>query len=203
MCIRLPLCRLAEHGAAKGGCAHLLVCKGRSLRPHPGSNTRQAPRTALSNIATLTQSTSLTGSCISACSAMVMAMAMGAVLSAGFYANQTGDAIVAALQQRGGVLTAEDLAAHRTAFVEPISTTYRGHRVYEVPPPTQVGESQLSECDGKVCQALSKHRVLREPRLTLCSVDTISSSQRCPEELYAASARILAHVQGQHGCRAL
>jgi gamma-glutamyltranspeptidase len=57
---------------------------------------------------------------------------------AGFYANQTGEAIVAALQQRGGVLAAEDLAAHRTAFVDPISTTYRGHRVYEVPPPTQV-----------------------------------------------------------------
>lgn len=41
------------------------------------------------------------------------------------------------LQERKGVMTAEDLAAHRTAFVEPISTTYRGHRVYEVPPPTQ------------------------------------------------------------------
>lgn len=60
-------------------------------------------------------------------------------LAAGFYSGPTGEAIVAALQQRGGVLAAEDLAAHRTAFVDPISTTYRGHRVYEVPPPTQVG----------------------------------------------------------------
>ncbi len=52
------------------------------------------------------------------------------------------------LQERKGVMTAEDLAAHRTAFVEPISTTYRGHRVYEVPPPTQARRgfnwSQLS-----------------------------------------------------------
>jgi gamma-glutamyltranspeptidase len=83
-----------------------------------------------------------------------MVMAMAAVLSAGFYANQTGDAIVAALQQRGGVLTAEDLAAHRTAFVEPISTTYRGHRVYEVPPPTQVGETS--------CQSVTQGLPSRE-----------------------------------------
>lgn len=40
MCIRPPLCRLAEHGAAKGEAGHtLLVCKGRSCWPHPRSNT--------------------------------------------------------------------------------------------------------------------------------------------------------------------
>jgi len=42
------------------------------------------------------------------------------------------------VQSRKGVLTEADLAAHRTAIVPPISTVYKGHRVYEVPPPTQV-----------------------------------------------------------------
>lgn len=46
---------------------------------------------------------------------------------------------MAALQAAGGVMTAEDLQQHATRFVEPISTTYRGIRVYETPPPTQVG----------------------------------------------------------------
>ena len=48
------------------------------------------------------------------------------------------EVIAAAVQQRQGVLSESDLAAHRSAVVEPISTEYRGHRVYEVPPPTQV-----------------------------------------------------------------
>ena len=43
-----------------------------------------------------------------------------------------------ALQAAGGVMTAGDLEKHETRFVEPISTTYRGIRVYETPPPTQV-----------------------------------------------------------------
>jgi gamma-glutamyltranspeptidase len=35
------------------------------------------------------------------------------------------DAIVAALQSRGGVMAHGDLAAHATEEAEPISTTYR------------------------------------------------------------------------------
>jgi gamma-glutamyltranspeptidase/glutathione hydrolase len=36
-----------------------------------------------------------------------------------------------------GFLTADDLAAHAGEWGEPISTTYRGRRVYQTPPPTQ------------------------------------------------------------------
>ena len=36
-----------------------------------------------------------------------------------------------------GFLTAEDLAAHEGEWAEPISSIYRGYRVYETPPPTQ------------------------------------------------------------------
>ena len=33
---------------------------------------------------------------------------------------------MAALRERGGVMSLEDLSGHRTAFVDPISTTYPG-----------------------------------------------------------------------------
>ena len=33
-----------------------------------------------------------------------------------------------------GLLTLDDLAQHTSTWVEPISTSYRGHRVYELPP---------------------------------------------------------------------
>ena len=37
----------------------------------------------------------------------------------------------------GGYLTAADLAAHRSEWVEPVSTNYRGYDVWELPPNTQ------------------------------------------------------------------
>ncbi|CAN0093454.1 unnamed protein product [Ectocarpus sp. 8 AP-2014] len=52
----------------------------------------------------------------------------------GFYGGRIGEAMVKVLQEMGGVLTMEDLKAHTTAFVEPISVEFAGVRVYEVPP---------------------------------------------------------------------
>ena len=37
----------------------------------------------------------------------------------------------------GGVLTMDDLAAHRSDWVEPLETTYRGYRVMQMPPNSQ------------------------------------------------------------------
>jgi gamma-glutamyltranspeptidase/glutathione hydrolase len=55
----------------------------------------------------------------------------------GFYRGATAAAIVAALERRGGLLSAADLAAHRSTWVEPIAFAYRDTVVYEMPPPTQ------------------------------------------------------------------
>eukprot|EP00435_Cladocopium_sp_Y103_P032598 s1989_g8.t1 len=56
----------------------------------------------------------------------------------GFYTGRVAEEIVKALASRGGVMTVEDLAAHSSSFVEPISTCFRGkYRLYECPPPTQ------------------------------------------------------------------
>ncbi len=53
---------------------------------------------------------------------------------AGFYEDWPADQIVKILQERGGVMTQEDLKTHRSTFDKPISTRYRGVDVYEIPP---------------------------------------------------------------------
>jgi len=51
-----------------------------------------------------------------------------------FYAGEIAGAIVHVVREAGGVLSEEDLATHRSTWDEPISTTYRGVRVWECPP---------------------------------------------------------------------
>jgi gamma-glutamyltranspeptidase/glutathione hydrolase len=54
-----------------------------------------------------------------------------------FYAGEIAQAIAAFAQNTGGLMTAEDLAAHTSEWVEPISIDYRGYTVHEIPPSGQ------------------------------------------------------------------
>lgn len=56
---------------------------------------------------------------------------------AGFYEGKTADAILAVGREKGGTMTAADLKEYQPEWVEPISTTYRGWKVSELPPNTQ------------------------------------------------------------------
>jgi gamma-glutamyltranspeptidase/glutathione hydrolase len=51
-----------------------------------------------------------------------------------FYGGEIAKAILATSHEFGGTMTAEDLGDFSAEWVEPISTTYRGWRVYELPP---------------------------------------------------------------------
>jgi gamma-glutamyltranspeptidase/glutathione hydrolase len=51
-----------------------------------------------------------------------------------FYAGPIAERLARTVQAHGGVMTAEDLAAHQSTWETPISTTYRGLRVWECPP---------------------------------------------------------------------
>ncbi len=51
-----------------------------------------------------------------------------------FYQGEIAEKIVACLNSLGWPLTMEDMAYQRSEWVEPISTTYQGYRVYELPP---------------------------------------------------------------------
>ncbi|KAI8370936.1 nucleophile aminohydrolase [Blakeslea trispora] len=52
----------------------------------------------------------------------------------GFYDGRIGNAIVEAVQSRGGLLTLEDLAQHTSELLEPISLDYHDWTVWEIPP---------------------------------------------------------------------
>ena len=55
----------------------------------------------------------------------------------GFYKGATSEKLLAFLKEQGNVMSAADLAEFQPEWVEPISTTYRGWKVYEIPPNTQ------------------------------------------------------------------
>ncbi|MEX2131502.1 MAG: gamma-glutamyltransferase family protein [Pseudohongiellaceae bacterium] len=54
-----------------------------------------------------------------------------------YYRGPIADSIVAKVQANGGVMTHADLAEFEPEWVEPISTTYHGHQVFQLPPPGQ------------------------------------------------------------------
>ncbi len=51
-----------------------------------------------------------------------------------FYSGEIAKAILATEKEFGGVMSAEDLKDFQAEWVEPVSTTYRGWKVYELPP---------------------------------------------------------------------
>jgi gamma-glutamyltranspeptidase/glutathione hydrolase len=51
-----------------------------------------------------------------------------------FYRGEIARAIVDYCRKHGGFLSMEDFASQKSEWVEPISTTYRGHTLYELPP---------------------------------------------------------------------
>jgi gamma-glutamyltranspeptidase / glutathione hydrolase len=54
-----------------------------------------------------------------------------------FYMGDIAKRIESYMRANGGYLTAADLAAHKSEWVDPVSTNYRGYDVWELPPNTQ------------------------------------------------------------------
>ena len=54
-----------------------------------------------------------------------------------FYKGEIGEQIIKSIQGAGGFLTMSDLSNHASAWVDPVSTGYRGFDVWELPPNSQ------------------------------------------------------------------
>lgn len=51
-----------------------------------------------------------------------------------FYKGEIAKTIAAYIKEQGGFLSYDDLASHKSEWVEPVSTNYRGYDVWELPP---------------------------------------------------------------------
>ncbi len=54
-----------------------------------------------------------------------------------FYRGEIAQAILRTSKRLGGTMTADDLRAHESEWVKPIETSYRGWKVYQLPPNSQ------------------------------------------------------------------
>ncbi|GJM22111.1 MAG: gamma-glutamyltranspeptidase [Planctomycetota bacterium] len=87
-----------------------------------------------------------------------------------FYTGPLAEALVAAVQREGGFLTLDDLAAHRSEWVQPQSVSYRDHELWELPPNGQglaaqqllqiVGQDQLHAWDADTWHLLIEAKKL-------------------------------------------
>ena len=84
----------------------------------------------------------------------------------GFYDGPVAEDMVTYLQGLGGLHTLEDFAAAEGEYVTPISTDYRGHRVYECPPNGQ-GVAALVALNVLSGFDLAQHEPLSAGRLHL------------------------------------
>ena len=91
----------------------------------------------------------------------------------GYYKGKIAEAIVEAVQSRGGVMSLDDLASHQSEFVKSIFVDYHDKRVHEIPPNGQgltalLALNILEEIDFKYIDHLSAkyfHTVIDAMRL--------------------------------------
>ena len=95
-----------------------------------------------------------------------------------FYQGEIAEAIVDVIRKAGGCLSLEDLTRHQATWDEPISTTYRGYRVWECPPNGQgltalIGLNILEGFDLSNLDSLSVERLhLQIEAMRLAFADT-------------------------------
>uniref|UniRef100_A0A7S3AA48 Gamma-glutamyltransferase n=1 Tax=Rhodosorus marinus TaxID=101924 RepID=A0A7S3AA48_9RHOD len=113
-------------------------------------------------------------------------------LKKGFYSGRTAAAILDAVNSRGGHMCAEDLEEHQTEFTYPISTSYRGIDVYEVPPPTHgiaalmamnIAENfdLVSEANGVHNSGPHLHKLVESMRLAFADAKAFVADPRTGE----------------------
>jgi gamma-glutamyltranspeptidase / glutathione hydrolase len=69
-----------------------------------------------------------------------LAKTLGAIAASGrdaFYRGAIAKTIAEYMRRNGGFLSEQDLADHHSEWVQPVSTSYRGYEVWELPPNTQ------------------------------------------------------------------
>jgi gamma-glutamyltranspeptidase / glutathione hydrolase len=99
-----------------------------------------------------------------------------------FYRGRLAERIALASGTDEGAMTAEDLAAHRCDWVDPISVEYRGYRLHQIPP------------NGQGIAALVALGILRHHDVAAHAPDSADSLHLQIEAMKLAFADVYAHV---------
>ena len=112
----------------------------------------------------------------------------------GFYAGPVAEALVAYSRKVGGFFSLADLAKHHSEWVEPISTTYRGYTVFELPPNGQglAALEMLNMLEGHDLKAMGRGN----PDLWHLLVETKKLAYEDRARYYADPAFAEVPVQG-------
>ncbi|RXZ80120.1 gamma-glutamyltransferase family protein [Paenibacillaceae bacterium] len=114
-----------------------------------------------------------------------------------FYEGELAEKIGAFVTGAGGYLTADDLRAYRTEWVEPIHVSYRGYDVWELPPNGQgmVALQALGILEGYERHApndrVTVHRQIEAMKLAFADgrhyISDPSFMQRSPQDLLSSA----------------
>ena len=109
---------------------------------------------------------------------------LGAEGAAPFYSGDIAEAIVAEVQQLGGLLEMADLAAYEVIAREPVAAEYRGRRILTNPPPSAGGVllglafSRLQQIcpegiptSAQLLEVIDEAQALRTPQFTAGLID--------------------------------
>jgi gamma-glutamyltranspeptidase/glutathione hydrolase len=103
-----------------------------------------------------------------------------------FYKGEIARAIVSTSQSLGGTMAADDLAEFSPEWVEPISTTYRDWKVYELPPNGQgmaalemlnIMETSPASADGPLSLA-ELHKKIEAMKLAYADLERYNADPR-------------------------
>ncbi len=104
-----------------------------------------------------------------------------------FYIGDTARMIASCFAKCGGLLTASDLAAYQPQWVDPIDTTYRGHKV-AVMPPNSYGVLLLMQLNG-LSAIPSEDLAKRVPYRMACQIAAMQEAFRQGVDMIADPAR--------------
>jgi len=99
-----------------------------------------------------------------------------------FYTGEIAQRILACSTRHGGAISAADLAEYRAEWVEPITTTYRGWQVYELPP------------NGQGIAALMMLNILEHVPIGAFGPNSVESLHAMIEAKKLAFADLVRHV---------
>src|SRR5262249_49814554 len=105
-----------------------------------------------------------------------------------FYAGPIADEIVKAVRGAGGVMTAADLREDAAADRAPLDTTYRGLRVYSMPPPSSGGGALIQILGTRAARYPDSAAVAKEGRGSSAYLHVLAEAFK---HAYADRARFL------------